>query len=402
MQTTAGAPESRLTSWALAALFWFTPLWALFVALDPERPALPLIAPRDAVFAFGVVALIDLAIVAVVAVRAKQSGALRLAFLAGSVPAFLAGLCGFDPVTSVAFAIGATGVQLGGLAISAAGPRTTRLCLRAFLWSSLCACIAALAMLASHRPSALYEYDNARAVGTFLNPNELAAYAVVALGAAVPLAIYARDRLAIVTAIVLAVTLAATFSRWGIVSAACGVAAYALATRSRKLLGAVLGIALAGIAVNAALGARHHNPVDLEMRDAAWSVGVATFEHFPLLGVGSLAFGLTYDAMRTPGSPGSEHPTAFDPHSTPLAVAASGGVVSLITLLATTIFLTRSIYLGSARAPRVSKFLALGLASGLIGLYVDCMPNTIMVFFPLLYQTTGLAIAIARNGTLLE
>jgi hypothetical protein len=402
MKSTAVAAESRFVSWALAALFWFVPLWAIFAALDPERPGLPLIAPRNAVLVFGVVALVDFAIVAIVGLRAKQPRAVRIAFLSGGVVAIVTGLCGFDPVTGVAFGIGAAGVELGGLAISAAGPQTTRLCLRAFLWSSLCACLAALVMLGARHPAALYEYDNARAVGTFLNPNELAAYTVVALGGAVPLAIYARDRLASVTAIVLAATLAATFSRWGIVSAACGVAAFALATRSRSLLGATIGIALAGFALNAALGARHHNPVDLEMRGAAWSVGIATFERFPLTGVGALAFGRTYDAMRTPDAPGSQHPIAFDPHSIPISVAASGGIVSLVTLLASTIFLQRRVYFAAARAPGASRFVAIGLASGLIGLYVDCLPNTIVIFFPLMYQTTALALALSRNAAVAE
>ena len=39
-------------------------------------------------------------------------------------------------------------------------------------------------MIVTRNPAALYAYDNGRAVGTFLNPNELAAYLLVVLGLA--------------------------------------------------------------------------------------------------------------------------------------------------------------------------------------------------------------------------
>jgi len=38
----------------------------------------------------------------------------------------------------------------------------------------------------------------------------------------------------------------------------------------------------------------------------------------------------------------------------------------------------------------------------LIGLYVDCLPNTIVIFFPLMYQTTALALALSRNAAVAE
>jgi O-antigen ligase len=395
--TAASTP--RGTSWALAALFWFTPLWASLAALDPRRPDLPLIVPLPLVVAFIATALVAFAAAAVAAMRARQPAAVSVAFIAGGLASILAGACGFDPVTGIGFGIGVTGLGLGGLAISAADARTVHLCVRALLWSSLAASVIALAMLVLRRPVALYEYDNGRAVGTFLNPNELAAYTIVALGAALPIAAYARDRLAVVTSIVLVLTLAATFSRWGFVSALCALAAYAFAARSRALLAATLTVAVVAFGFNAAFGSRHHNPVDLEMRGPAWSVGLATFERFPLLGVGPLAYARTYGALRTPDAPGPDHPIAFDPHSVPLSLAASGGIVGLITLFASAIFLQRRVYRQAARAGGISKYVALGLASGLIGLYVDCLPNTIVLFFPLGYQSVALALAVARTET---
>jgi hypothetical protein len=48
----------------------------------------------------------------------------------------------------------------------------------------------------------------------------------------------------------------------------------------------------------------------------------------------------------------------------------------------------------------LGRAVALGLASGLIALYVDCTINTISLFFPLGLQGVGLALAATREGVL--
>jgi O-antigen ligase len=389
----------RLTTFSLAFLFAIVPLYGTFATLDPQRPPIPPLLPQPLTIACALLAVIALIVVVPAGLRAKAPAAIRFGFVGGGLATTLAAIFGFDPRTGIGLGLMVTGVGLSGLALSRADAPTVRLCLRAFLWSALAASLLALGMLATHRPVALYAYDNGRAVGTFLNPNELAAYTLVALGCALPLAVATRgrDRLALVTALVLAVTLAATFSRWGALSAVCGIAAYALAVRARRLLVVALLLALAGIGLNAALGAAHHNPRDTEARDVAWRTGWTTFARFPLLGVGPLAFGKTYDALRPPDAPGPQAAVAFDPHSLPLSFAASGGIVALVTLTAAVIILQREVYRAGRTARPISRTLALGLASGLVALYVDCTINTISLFFPLALQGFGLGIAAARG-----
>ncbi len=395
----AARPTARLTTVAMATMFAIIPLYGSYAALDATRPPIPPLLPYWLTVGCALLTLAALLCVVPAGLRAPQPAAIRFGFLGGGVATLAAGLFGFDPPAGLALGLGVIAVGMAGLALSAADAVATRICLRAFLWSALAASLLALAMLVSHRPAAIYAYDNARAVGTFLNPNELAAYTLVALGCAAPLAIATRgrDRLALITAVVLAITLAATFSRWGGLSAICGVAVYALAVRARRLLAAALLLALIGIGLNALAGATHHNPRDTEARAVAWRTGWTTFQRFPLLGVGPLAYAKTYDALRPPDAPGPRTPVAFDPHSLPLAFAASGGLVALVTLIASVVIMQRRAFQAAAGASAVPRAVALGLAAGLIALYVDVSINTISIFFALGLQGVGLAIAVGRN-----
>lgn len=385
---------------ALVVLFAVIPLYGTFGALDPSRPPIPPLIPQSIALGLALLVLVALAFVAPAGVRAARgSGTLAFGFLGGGVATIVSGLTGFDPVTGVGLGVMVTGIGLGALALVDSDAATVRLCLRAWLWSALIAGLIALAMLLTRRPAAIYAYNNARAVGTFLNPNELAAYTLLALGCALPLAFAARgrDRLAVAASAVLVVTLGATFSRWGALSAVCGIAAFAVSVRARRFLVAALLLALLGAGLNAVAGARHHDTQDTEARAVAWRTGWTTFERFPLLGVGPLAYAKTYDVLRPPDAPGSRTPVAFDPHSLPLAFAADGGLVAVVVLTASVLILQRRVYRAARGASGTSRALALGLAAGLVALYVDCTINTISLFFPLGYQGVALALAAARH-----
>ncbi len=149
--------------------------------------------------------------------------------------------------------------------------------------------------------------------------------------------------------------------------------------------------------MNAVAGATHHNPRDTEARAVAWRTGWTTFERFPLLGVGPLAYAKTYDALRPPDAPGSRTPVAFDPHSLPLAFAASGGLVALVTLIASVADHAAAGLPGRAR--RLAGTARAGAGPGrrpdraLRRLSI----NTISLFFPLGLQSVALAIAVGRN-----
>ena len=393
----------RPSSYALAVLFAIVPLYGTLVVLDPATPPIPPLVPRPLAIAIALVAVAALAAVVPAAMRAARRDALTFAFLAPGVATILAAVTGFDPLTGIGFGVLVTAQGAGGLALARdADAATVRLCIRAFLWSALLASLLALAMVAAHRPVAIYAYDNGRAVGTFLNPNELAAYALVGLGVALPLAAATRgrDRLAMAVAVLLIVTLGATFSRWGVLSAVCGVAAYALLVRARVVLAAAVAVALAGLGIDAVAGARHHNPRDTEARTVAWRTGLTTFERFPLLGVGPLAFPKTYDVLRPPDAPGTRTAVAFDPHSLPIAFAADGGIVAIVTLIASFTIVLRRVLRDARRAAPLPRTLGFALAAALLALLVHVSINTVSIFFALGLQVVPLALAAARTDAL--
>jgi hypothetical protein len=394
---------TRVSRYALAVLFAIVPLYGALAVLDPATPPIPPLIPRWGAVAIALVAVAALAAVVPAAVRAARRDALTFAFLAPGAATIAAAITGFDPLTGLGLGILVTAQGAGGLALARdADAATVRLCIRTFLWSALLGSLVALAMVVTHRPVAIYAYDNGRAVGTFLNPNELAAYTLIGLGVALPLAVASRgrDRLAVAVAALLVVTLGATFSRWGALSAVCGVAAYALLTRARVLLAAAVAVALAGLGLDALAGARHHNPRDTEARAVAWRTGLTTFERFPLLGVGPLAFPKTYDVLRPPDAPGTRTAVAFDPHSLPIAFAADGGIVAIVTLIASFTIVLRRVLRDARRAAPQPRALGLSLAAALLALLVDVSINTVSIFFALGLQVVPLALAAARTGAL--
>jgi len=383
---------------ALATLYAIIPLYGTLVALDPTRPPIPAVVPHRVAVLIGVVALAALAGTVPAMRRAARRDALTAAFFAPGAATVLAAITGFDPATGIGLGVLVTGVGGAGLAAARdADAATLRVCLRALLWSALLACALALAMQLTHRPAAVYAYDNGRAVGTFLNPNELAAYALALLGVALPVAIVRREPLAVVTAVLLVAALAATFSRWGLLCAVVGVGAFAWLARARAVLAAAVAVAVAGIALNAVAGARHHNPRDTEARAVAWQTGITTFERFPLLGVGPLAYGRTYDELRPPAAPGDRTAVAFDPHSLPLAFAAEGGIVAVVTLVGSYLVIFGLFLRTARRAAVLPRMLALGIAAGFVALTVDCAINTIVLFFALGFQVVSLGLGIVRT-----
>ncbi|HEX3467069.1 MAG TPA: O-antigen ligase family protein [Candidatus Elarobacter sp.] len=391
---------SRTGRLGLIVLFAIVPLYGTFAALDPDRPPIPPLVPAPVTVLCGLCTLAALAAIVPAALRALRRDALTFGFLAPGVATLLAGFAGFDPALGIGLGVGVTGVGAVGLALAREGDAVAvRQCLRAFSWSALTACLIALAMVAAHRPAAIYAYDNGRAVGTFLNPNELAAYTLIALGVAVPLAVRTRgrDRLAAACAVAALVTLGATFSRWGALSAVCGVAIYALVSRTRLLLVAAAAVAVVGIGLDVTAGARHHNPRDTEAREVAWQTGLTTFERFPLLGVGPLAYGRTYDVMRPPDAPGAKTAVAFDPHSLPIAFAAEGGIIALVTLTASFVILLGRLLHDARNARPFSRAVALGAGAAVVALTIDGAINTISLYFPLGLQFVALGLAVVRT-----
>jgi O-antigen ligase len=271
----------------------------------------------------------------------------------------------------------------------------------AWLASATAAAGIAFAMIVTRVPAPLYAYDNGRAVGTFLNPNELAAYLLVVLGLAAGIALYARSTplrlLAGTTLIAGLLALGATYSRWGFLSAVAGALFFAVLAGRRRIWAGLAVVAVAGALLVIGPGQAHHNPRDDTSRVVAWTTGLRTWLAFPLTGVGPFAFRRTYDVLRPPEAPGGETPVAFDPHSLPLAYLDESGLVGLAALLWCWSVYVREIPRVLRTADPRRRALVYALAGGLVALNIHVLVNTISIYFALATQGAALALALAQR-----
>ncbi len=253
---------------AIAFMYVAIPLYGTFEVLDPEHPPIPALVGVHGAIAIALAMLAAAAICAWGAFRRPAPRRIVLAQLLAGTAIIPAALLGFDPQTGfelvlIVLAMGIVGVALYGYSEL---PGVTRTIVIAWLASATLATVTALVMIVVRNPAGLYAYDNGRAVGTFLNPNELAAYLLVVLGLAAGVALYARSTplrlLAGVTLIAGLAGLAATYSRWGFLSAVAGALFFAILAGGRRIWLGLAVVVLAGVFLVVGPGALHHNPRD--------------------------------------------------------------------------------------------------------------------------------------------
>jgi O-antigen ligase len=388
---------------AIVFMYVAIPLYGTFEVLDPVRLPIPSLVGTGGAIAIALAMLAAAAICAWGAFRRPAPLRIVFAQLVAGAAIVPAALLGFDPQTGlelalIVLAMGTVGVAVYGYAEL---PGVTRTIVIATLASATVAALTAFAMTVSRDPAALYAYDNGRAVGTFLNPNELAAYLLVVLGLAAGVAMYARGTplrlLAGATLLAGLLALGATYSRWGFLAAIAGALFFALVAGGRRVwIG--LGIAaIAALLLVAGPGQEHHNPRDDTSRIVAWTTGMRTWLAFPLTGVGPFAFRRTYDVLRPPEAPGGEAPVAFDPHSLPLAYLDESGLVGFVALLWCWSVYIREIPRVLRGADSRRRALVYALAGGLVALQVHVLVNTISIYFALATQGAALALALAQR-----
>jgi O-antigen ligase len=389
---------------ALATLYAFFPLYGLFVVFAPHPPTAPLV-PRGV--AIGVAVALGAALIGcgIGAYRRRPAQLVRLWLWPNVAATYLGAALGFDPPVGFGLATVIGGMVAGHFALLGYydRPRTMVTIYVTLLASGGAAALLAIAFVVIRLPADLYADDHGRAVGTFLNPNELAEYLLAYLGAATGIAIVRRGTalgwFALMCIALAASALALTFSRWGFVAAACGVAAYAVAMRPRRGLW-LPGAALAAVlAVNLIFPWAHHEPQDTGARDVAWRAGLATWAHFPLTGVGPLAFERLYPVMRAPDAPGAQTPVAFDPHDLPLSILAETGIVGFAAFAVTVGSFLTGLPRLVARAPRDHRVLAFAIYAGLLAVVVHMLLNSVSIAFGIIIQFSALALAAARWGT---
>ena len=193
----------RLVAIAVAATFAFFPMYASLGLLytDPHNASLPTsiwLVPRAVDWVFLVVAAASYLAIAVSALRWRAP--LPALFWPGcaGVGAFaIPAVFGFEPVGGFTFAFSFFAWMLGANALLVLRRRVvwlTDACLGSLLASGALACAVAIVLVVLRRPADLYAFHHGRAVGTFLNTNELAGYAVVLSATAFGCAVTAADR----------------------------------------------------------------------------------------------------------------------------------------------------------------------------------------------------------------
>jgi O-antigen ligase len=393
----------RVCVGGIAGVIAIVPLGGALGVFDASRP--PLSTP------LGVPGALAIAAVTVLAMLLATAGAIRRrsrpvtfgVVVANAAATLLGTLFGFDPAVGLLIALSLAGFTGAHLAIFAyyREPGVADVLFGTLLVSGLLAALAAIVMTVTKTPSELYAFNHGRAVGTFLNPNELAAYLLVYLGAAAGLALVRRGTragwFALVCAGVGALALLLTFSRWGLFSAVVGVVFFAAAMRSRRALVVAVLALVVGAGVNVALGARHHDPQDTDARAVAWRAGFATFAHFPLTGVGPIAFERLYPVMRAPDAPGPNTPIAFDPHDLPLSILAETGLVGFAAFIAAVVVFARALCKLLAHASSDVRTLSLAIFAGLVALLTHSLLNSVSIAFGIIMLFTALGLAGGRG-----
>lgn len=386
---------------AFAFTYFVVPLFPPFITLTAVTiPGVSLVPPAFAIVLLAVMAAIAVYATVLLLQRPVQRPPTMLPLLGWLGAALLSAVLGFNPAGGLLF-IGIFGLGVVWhltLRRYYTAPGVSRAIFWSYLLSGGLASLAAIVMVLARVPADQYTIGHGRAIGTFILPGELAGYLIIFLPIAYAVARVTRDRaLGVLAWSALALGLAAlalTFSRAGWMGFAAAVAFFAFASGTVRRRYAPL-IVLAGLAAVLVVFNAHHNPAENYTRLSIWQAGIEIVRRFPLTGVGPFDFARIYPLVRLPDG----DLTAFHAHSFLLTIFAEMGLVGLIAVLAAWWrfgFELRDL-LRTARPAHAT--LALAVAAGLVGTWVQGLIDTVsVVIFGLWLPSMALALVAAEHG----
>lgn len=392
----------RLLPAAFAFTFFVVPLFPAFIMLTAVTvPGVSLVPRRFAIALLAVMVLCAIYAGALMLVQpARRRPRTMLPLLGWLLAALLSAVLGFNPAGGMLF-IGIFGLGIVwhlALLRFYAEPGVSRAVFWSFLLSGALASLAAIVMVFARIPADQYTIGHGRAIGTFILPGELAGYLIIFLPVAFAVArisIDARLRALAWCALALGlVALALTFSRAGWMGFAAAVAVYAITagTVRRRYAPLILLGGLAGVLIvfNA-----HHNPAENYTRLSIWQAGVEIVRRFPLTGVGPFDFARIYPLVRLPDG----DLTAFHAHSFLLTIFAEMGIVGVVAVLAAWWQFAAAMVEQLRGVRPENAALALAIAAGLAGTWVQGLIDTVsVVLFGLWLPSMALALAVAEHG----
>ena len=395
---------SALRKW-LPAGFAFTyfvvPLFPPFITLTAVTiPGVSLLPRTFAVALLALMALMAVYGTTMLLQRPVHRPPTMLPLLGWMGAALLAAALGFNPAGGVLFiGIFGLGVVWHLALLRYYGDRGVS---RAIFWSYLSsgalASLAAIVKVLTRTPADQYTIGHGRAIGTFILPGELAGYLIIFLPIAFAVARIARDTaLRALAWIALALglfALALTFSRAGWMGFAAAVAFFGFASGRVRRRYAPL-IVLAGLAAVLVVFNAHHNPAENYTRLSIWQAGIEIVRRFPLTGVGPFDFARIYPLVRLPDG----DVTAFHAHSFLLTIFAEMGLVGLIAVLLAWWRFAVDLRERLRGARPAHTVLALAVAAGLVGTWVQGVIDTVsVVIFGLWLPSMALALVTASHG----
>lgn len=392
---------NRAVPYALGTTFFLIPLFPAFIMLaNVSVPGVSVVPPGLTYAMLGLVVLMAVLVLAAVA-RTRGEIPLLLPLLGWFGAAVLASLLGFDPLGGALFLtiFGFGVLWYVAMVRFYTAPDVARICFPAFLISGGLAALAAIVMVLTKTPAAEYTIGHGRAIGTFILPGELAGYLLVYLPVAYGVArTTARAWLRAVAIAGLAIGLIAffmTFSRAGEIGLAAAVAFYFLMRRSgARIRPALAVLAAAGALVLFAFNA-HHNPSENYTRLSIWDAALHIVQRFPLTGVGLFQFAKVYALVRLPDG----EPTAFHAHSFLLTTAAEMGLLGIAAVLYAWYRFAAVFRARLRNATPAHATLALAVAAGLVGTWVQGLIDTVsVVIFGLWLPFMAVALCSASEG----
>lgn len=387
--------------YTFAFTYFVIPLFPPFITLTAVTiPGVSLLPPNAAVGLLVAMAAIAVYAMIMLSRAPREAPPTMLPLFAWMGSAFLSAVLGFDPRGGMLF------IAIFGLSVIwhltllryYGSPGVSRAIFWSYLTSGAIASIAAIVMVAVRAPADQYAIGHGRAIGTFILPGELAGYLIIFLPIAFAVGRVSRDaRLRALAWIAFtggAIAFLLTFSRAGWMGMAAAVAFFAFSSGRVRLRYAPL-IVLGGLAAVLVVFNVHHNPAENYTRLSIWQAGVEIVRRFPLTGVGPFDFARIYPLVRLPDGDA----TAFHAHSFLLTVFAETGIVGVIAVLWA--WWRFGVVFGKAvrAAKPQSAVLAMAVAAGLVGTWVQGLIDTVsVVIFGLWLPSMALALVTARDG----
>lgn len=391
----------RLLPAVFAITYFVVPLFPPFITLTAVTiPGVSLVPAWFAIALLALMALIAIYAIVLLLRPPIQKPPTLAPLLAWFAAVVIAGLLGFDPTAGMLFnGIFGLGV-IWHLTLMRyyREPGVARAIYWSYMVSGGLASLAAIVMVVARVPANQYAIGHGRAIGTFILPGELAGYLIIFLPIAFAVARITRDRalrIAAWSALLLgAAAFVLTFSRAGWMGLAAAIAFYAFMSGRVRRRYAPLFL-LAGLAAVLVVFNAHHNPAENYTRLSIWQAGVEIVRRFPLTGVGPFDFARIYPLVRLPDGDAQ----AFHAHSFLLTIFAETGLLGLAAALAVWWRFGAAFYERFRAAKPANATLALAIAAGLAGTWVQGLIDTVsVVIFGLWLPSMALALVAAVDG----